>query len=279
VAPKPGEAVRVMCGHPAIYKGYIEHYESRMEYIDPDYQLWYHDQVYYPGTWGSNGQYNTSYTNSSIRFTENPFPYKTLLSSNVNYHYKDIVYRIPLANGVYHLRLGFADFISSSTDTCVMDVDVQGRNWKQGICPIREAGPLTAYNLDTLVTVDTGMLVFAVKKNEARPSSIFLNCFEAVPETLFTPIQANAPAACVNGLAAYPNPFNPSVTIRVGSGAREVQGSIIGPDGKIIRNLNGKGVMVWNGLDSQGRPVASGVYCLAVQLNGKILKQKLLLLR
>jgi hypothetical protein len=87
-----------------------------------------------------------------------------------------------------------------------------------------------------------------------------------VPRTV-TAIGGTAPS--VMTLDAYPNPFNPSTTIRVGGvGAEAVDVVVFDVAGRRVRRLlsaplpEASRTLVWDGRDDAGRPVASGTYFL-----------------
>ena len=87
-------------------------------------------------------------------------------------------------------------------------------------------------------------------------------------------------------LANYPNPFNPSTTI---SYSVPVDGnvtlSIYNAKGQLVNVLvnehknNGNYQMVWNGKDSSGNSVASGLYFTRLVSGGKSISKKLLLMK
>lgn len=92
-------------------------------------------------------------------------------------------------------------------------------------------------------------------------------------------------------ISNYPNPFNPSTTIRVvfnepsRGKIRDVDLSIYRVDGSLVRNLSRRGVttdellMPWDGRDERGSAVSSGVYFYAVRSAGRAATGKMLLLR
>ncbi len=89
-------------------------------------------------------------------------------------------------------------------------------------------------------------------------------------------------------LGNYPNPFNPTTSIRF-----EVKDNISGPafikiyniKGQLIRVLgirvNGKGnyEIVWDGCDQAGKKMATGVYFYTLSLKNNILSGKMLMLK
>lgn len=91
----------------------------------------------------------------------------------------------------------------------------------------------------------------------------------------------------VLSLGAYPNPFNPSTTISFSapSSARTVTLDIYSVDGRHIASLyrgggsNGVISRTWNGLDSAGRPVSSGVFYARVVADGEARTGKLVMLK
>jgi Ca-activated chloride channel homolog len=89
-------------------------------------------------------------------------------------------------------------------------------------------------------------------------------------------------------LGNFPNPFNPSTTIRIRLNSEFVgllEIRIYNVLGQIVRELhvqvNGKGIynIVWDGLGQDGRALSSGVYFYGVELNNTVLVGKMNLLK
>ncbi|NKB67401.1 MAG: T9SS type A sorting domain-containing protein [Candidatus Latescibacteria bacterium] len=86
--------------------------------------------------------------------------------------------------------------------------------------------------------------------------------------------------------ANYPNPFNASTVIpfRLQRASR-VQLDIYGATGQRVRRLVDEGLeaggyqIPWDGLDQDGRSVASGVYLYRLQADGRVEARKLILVR
>jgi len=85
---------------------------------------------------------------------------------------------------------------------------------------------------------------------------------------------------------AYPNPFNPSLTVKYGmtkSGNAEL--TIFNQRGQLVRNLYsgnreiGSYSLVWDGRDNSGRELPSGVYLIRLQTPGKAFSHKVVLLK
>jgi hypothetical protein len=83
-----------------------------------------------------------------------------------------------------------------------------------------------------------------------------------------------------------PNPFNPSTTISFGLDMpADVSLRIYDVRGALIRTLierrmdAGAYETAWNGTDSKGAPVASGVYFYRLMSEGRELTRKMILLR
>jgi hypothetical protein len=78
-------------------------------------------------------------------------------------------------------------------------------------------------------------------------------------------------------LAAYPNPFNPTTTVRFHQEvAGPVELAVYDASGKMMRTLvagetfgTGGHEVAWNGRDNQGRPRASGVYFVRLKTAGQ----------
>ncbi|MGH7595825.1 MAG: FlgD immunoglobulin-like domain containing protein, partial [bacterium] len=83
----------------------------------------------------------------------------------------------------------------------------------------------------------------------------------------------------------YPNPFNPSTTIRFNlPQAAPVKLAIVNRLGQTVRVLldgkiaGGEHVMQWDGLDNDGFSVPSGVYLYRLESGGEVQTRKLILL-
>ncbi len=77
-------------------------------------------------------------------------------------------------------------------------------------------------------------------------------------------------------LGNYPNPFNPSTTIKFsidGASGKHVRLSIFNSKGQVVKNLvdeklaKGNHFVVWNGDDNNGEIVNSGIYFYRLQIN------------
>jgi len=87
-------------------------------------------------------------------------------------------------------------------------------------------------------------------------------------------------------LTAHPNPFNPRLEIRYTAnqtGLLRLQ--VFDVRGRLVRTLvNGstpesEGRMFWDGLNDQGRSVASGVYQLKLESGGSLVERRVTLIR
>ncbi|UCF06617.1 MAG: T9SS type A sorting domain-containing protein [bacterium] len=106
-----------------------------------------------------------------------------------------------------------------------------------------------------------------------------VNATSAVHETL-------PPASRVKLLAAYPNPFNPIVTVPfVLSERRHVRISVYDISGRLAAVLvdgvlpEGSHRVIWRGVDSRGRLLPSGVYMIGLSSGGTLLTEKVVLIR
>ena len=85
---------------------------------------------------------------------------------------------------------------------------------------------------------------------------------------------------------AYPNPFNPSLTLKYGITKRgNAELTIFNQRGQLVRNLYsgnreiGSYSLVWDGRDNSGRELPSGVYLIRLQTPGKAFSHKVVLLK
>jgi hypothetical protein len=95
-----------------------------------------------------------------------------------------------------------------------------------------------------------------------------------------------APAMPKTSISAYPNPFNPSTTISYSVPTDgDVSISIYNAKGQLVNTVvseyknKGHYQVVWQGKDSNGRSVASGLYFSRLLASGKSLSYKMLLMK
>ncbi len=110
-----------------------------------------------------------------------------------------------------------------------------------------------------------------------------------IPPGVAVPEPGSAPLPTSFGLFQnVPNPFNPvtSIAYDVPVGATgPVKLRIHGTDGRLVATLvdgveaPGSRTVQWTGLDSRGRPVASGVYYYTLEGSGIHLQRKMMLLK
>jgi hypothetical protein len=84
----------------------------------------------------------------------------------------------------------------------------------------------------------------------------------------------------------YPNPFNPTTTLRYSvPGAGPARLSIFGTDGRLVTHLvdghvsAGEHDVLWRGVNFRGQPVPSGVYLSVLEAAGERRSRRLVLLR
>ncbi len=105
--------------------------------------------------------------------------------------------------------------------------------------------------------------------------------------TIYTDVDEHEAAPSVTRLhPAYPNPFNPSTTIKFDMKANGfVTLKIYGVTGKLVKILvngvkdAGSYTVTWNGTNNSGSPVASGLYFYKMETEGYNETKKMVLLR
>ncbi len=155
----------------------------------------------------------------------------------------------------------------------------QGVNWTRADAGVETVKPVLLH----IAPMDRDghkMLYMVTEKNGVwrRPLSQLTTGVESASE-------GNAPALCAL-MPNYPNPFNPSTTIRFSlSAAAEVRLSILNPLGQEIRVLaDGKHLpgfyeAVWNGCDGRNARVPSGLYLYRLESGSYRASGKLILAR
>ena len=127
---------------------------------------------------------------------------------------------------------------------------------------------------------DTDLVVLG-KSPASNNGGVFVLINQGTPATAVAADTAT-PTAFTLG-ANYPNPFNPSTTIplAVPAGAKDVDLTIYNVLGQPMRQVwtgplaAGEHELTWDGRDSQGLPVAAGVYVYRVQVDEQTRTRKM----
>ena len=105
-----------------------------------------------------------------------------------------------------------------------------------------------------------------------------------------TPVESFCRAFPGVAMTAAPNPFNPSVTFRIGFDGRadgSASLSIFDAAGRLVKRFDierpapraGAVTVRWRASDGSGRPAASGVYCAVLNSGKHTLTKKIVLVR
>lgn len=113
-----------------------------------------------------------------------------------------------------------------------------------------------------------------------------VNWIEAL-SVVATSAPGTTPRTRIERLDSYPNPFNPSTTIRFALGeASSVELSVYDATGRAVRTIAsgerlaaGEHERAWNGRDDAGRVVAGGVYFARLRADGAAQTVRLVLLK
>lgn len=191
-------------------------------------------------------------------------------------------YIIPLPNGDYEVTLMFAEIFHSSAGSRVFNVEIEGDEILNDFDIWSKAGKNTAYNETISVSISDGTLniSFSTIKDNAKISAI-----KVVKLDDHTGINQRQAPMQIQLCQNFPNPFNPETTI-------PYQLTESSPVKLVIHNFLGQHVITlvdeqqaagyhtaaWNGNDTNGKPMASGIYFyqLATNINSILTKKFIL---
>jgi hypothetical protein len=130
---------------------------------------------------------------------------------------------------------------------------------------------------------DYAYLIIAVYLNiEGCPSDTLAFEFPYVVENS----DENAPQLVTRLNSNYPNPFNPSTTISFDlARPGKARLSVYNVKGQLVKELvdgdmaSGQHRVIWNGLDSSGRSVSSGVYFYRLEAGDYVSTRKMLMIK
>ena len=155
---------------------------------------------------------------------------------------------------------------------------------------LEEITPLEVGFEPWLVPSDTGIVYnITVVAMHASDGNSYNDTLKTVTRAAFDPTADSGDEETLPPVflgQCYPNPFNPSTTIRFGLVERaHVRLRIYDVAGRLVKTLvdgarsGGEHLERWNGTDSAGRTVASGVYLYRLEAGSFTETKKMVLLR
>lgn len=187
-----------------------------------------------------------------------------------------VIFRIPAGAAAVSDGAGGGPAIgyTASGSGCTGWLSADGEDWMQ----IQPSFHLAV--LPTIVKARPGM---AVKSN----SSGALRAEDPLADPSDAPESKSEIAVKVTGLEpASPNPFNPTTTLRFSLATEaDVTLTVFSIRGELVRQLvsehlgQGSHAAVWDGKDSRGRTVASGVYLARLVAGPLEMTQRLMLMK
>ncbi len=281
VGPQPNVPLRVNCGYRSFEaEDYNSMYRPNDDLLDKDGALWLHDQGYIAGTWGfASASYGSS--SSAVQGTEEDSLFKW-------YRYCQdsrtpvLIYKIPLVNGPYTLKLGFADMQSTAAGQRIMDIVVEGDTIESDLDVYAVAGAKTAHIVTANINVDDGEMEIRISKDTLGTHYPFLNCFEVLPAN----VSNESRLLAASYLSIYPNPFGAVTSVRFNLLQRaEADIRVYDINGRLVNILStglknvGNYSVAWHGTDQSNKKVAGGIYYIRTEIQGKKQLRKVILLK
>ncbi|GBD87989.1 flagellar basal body rod modification protein [bacterium BMS3Abin03] len=145
--------------------------------------------------------------------------------------------------------------------------------------------PAYSYSVPSIWDVDNDGILEAVFSRFDYPS-LSNYTLEAYSTGVATSVKGNAPIMKFELEQNYPNPFNPTTTIEYNLNSSEnVQLNIFDIKGERIKTLvndfqpAGNYKVQWNGTNSRGSKLSSGVYFYSIKTGGSVSTKKMILLK
>ncbi|MYA22993.1 MAG: T9SS type A sorting domain-containing protein, partial [Gemmatimonadetes bacterium] len=177
--------------------------------------------------------------------------------------------------GVRTVQLGFGGGDS-------LAVDLADKRWQTVEIPLSTLGVSDA---DLPFKIDS-VRIFGYLKKVAYIADLALVAATPPIDTAVHEEQANARPAAFNLAQNFPNPFNQSTVIRIDLETRaEMELAVYNLAGQKVATLaqgpypSGAYTFTWDGRNTHGAELASGVYCYRLKANGREQTRKLILLR
>ena len=161
-------------------------------------------------------------------------------------------------------------------------VDLADKRWQTVEIPLSTFGVPEA---DPSFEIDS-VRIFGYLKGVAHIADLALVAATPPIDTAVREAQVDARPAAFNLAQNFPNPFNQSTVIRIDLETRaEMELAVYNIAGQKVATLaqgpypSGRYTFTWQGRNTHGAELASGVYCYRLRANGREQTRKLILLR
>lgn len=129
-------------------------------------------------------------------------------------------------------------------------------------------------------------IVYSITVEDEQTTEIYFNMTSTLPQVNAEDKIIPNYSFQISHLSNYPNPFNPTTTISfsVTQNSDFVNLEVYNIKGQKVKTLineqmqKGNHTIIWSGLDSNNKPVSSGIYFYKLDVNGKTEKTKKMLL-
>jgi len=129
-------------------------------------------------------------------------------------------------------------------------------------------------------------IVYSVTVEDEQTTEIAFNMTSTLPPVSINEEIIPNSSFQISNLTNYPNPFNPSTTISFSvQNNSNIELSIFNIKGQKVKTLlneelqKGKHTTIWSGLDSNNKPVSSGVYLYKIKVGNQESVRRMLLLK
>ncbi len=183
-----------------------------------------------------------------------------------------------------HRALIFGGFVRSGSRTNdVWAFDLTANTWQQlipsGDLPVARDGAVGVYIED-----EDRMVIFS-GQGGSRLNDVWSLENLSQPTAIETPGEASVPTV-FELFQNFPNPFNPSTTIRYNLGKSTVVSlkiyNLLGQEIRVLVNETqsaGQQSVTWNGRNNFGAPVVSGIYLYRIETENFTASRKLVLIQ
>ncbi len=181
VAPDSTRPLRINCGAANAYAQYC----PLGDWTAGDGTLWLHEQGHRSGTWGYSGDdggrpsNNRNPSNDPVAATDDDTLYQYW--RNVRKTDKDQMWRVPLVDGSYTVRLHFADMRSGASGERLLDAWIEGAQVLDGYDAYQIGGAKTAVIEEFPVTIADGELTIALRRDADATADAFISAIEILP--------------------------------------------------------------------------------------------------